>query len=192
MENRVPKCGTNDFLLCVSHYLDPYSHGILLKQFGVFVKTKDKMKNVWSDLIPEQNNNRGNVQNNDADDGDVDPVEKLLRLDDQQNPRQPLNDVLSPLELEMRIYENKPRIEKHGDRLSWWKEEKELKLLKIIAQEVLSVPISSAQSERVFSTSGRVSYLQLKIIKCICTILDYDGQKNEPDTQTRGRVDHSQ
>ena len=118
------------------------------------------MKEVWN-IIPEQNNNRNDVQIIDAedDDTDIDPVEKLLKLDDQQqNPRQPVNDVLSPLELEMRIYENKPRIEKNGDRLSWWKQQEDLKLLKVIAQEVLSIPISSAKSERVFSTSGRVSF----------------------------------
>ena len=160
MEDRVKRCGTNNFLLCVSHYLDPYSHGILLKQFGVFDQTKEQMKEVWN-IIPEQNNNRNDVQIIDAedDDTDIDPVEKLLKLDDQQqNPRQPVNDVLSPLELEMRIYENKPRIEKNGDRLSWWKQQEDLKLLKVIAQEVLSIPISSAKSERVFSTSGRVSF----------------------------------
>ena len=168
LENRVGKCGTGNLLLCVSHYLDPYSHGVILKKFGVFEQTKEEMKDLWNDVIPERNNNNASatVQNTD-DDNDLDPIEKLLKLDDVQNARAPVADVVSPLDLEMRLYESKPRIEKTGDRLAWWRQQKELKLLRVIAQEVLSVPISSAKSERVFSTSGRVSYLiitqQLKL-----------------------------
>ena len=65
----------------------------------------------------------------------------------------------SPLEVEFQIFENKPKVMKDVDRLKWWGNDaqNDLPKLRRIAQEVLSVPVSSAKSERTFSKSGKVS-----------------------------------
>ena len=69
--------------------------------------------------------------------------------------------VASPLEVEFQIFENKPKVTKDVDRLKWWANEaqNDLPKLRRIAQEVLSVPVSSAKSERTFSKSGKVTLL---------------------------------
>jgi len=43
-----------------------------------------------------------------------------------------------------------------NDILSYWRNANPLKLLEKIASNILSIPVSSATSERVFSTSGNI------------------------------------
>ena len=40
--------------------------------------------------------------------------------------------------------------------LEFWKNAKDLKLMQVVAKHVLSVPVSSVTSERVFSSSGQI------------------------------------
>ena len=62
----------------------------------------------------------------------------------------------SKLRKEFFTYENMPSFSGY-DVLNWWKSHKEmLPILSKLAQLYLSIPATSAQSERVFSAYGRV------------------------------------
>ena len=63
-----------------------------------------------------------------------------------------------PLKTEIRMYQNMDRIKKTysgDDVLVWWKaNEEKLPLLAGLARSILGVPVTSAPSERLFSTAG--------------------------------------
>lgn len=58
------------------------------------------------------------------------------------------------IDFEIQKYINKKVDE--CDVLSFWKDANDLPLLRILSRQVLNIPASSAASERVFSTSGRI------------------------------------
>ena len=63
----------------------------------------------------------------------------------------------SKLKIEMEKYELFSLQSKDCDILLWWKQhDNVLPLLSKIAKRVLTIPASSAKSERVFSTGGNV------------------------------------
>ena len=63
-----------------------------------------------------------------------------------------------PLKTEIRMYQNMDHIKKTysgDDVLNWWKaNEEKLPLLAGLARSILGVPVTSAPSERLFSTAG--------------------------------------
>ena len=63
-----------------------------------------------------------------------------------------------PLKTEIRMYQNMDHIKKRysgDDVLVWWKaNEEKLPLLAGLARSILGVPVTSAPSERLFSTAG--------------------------------------
>ena len=89
------------------------------------------------------------------DEIEFDPVEQLIAARDRRTvgigPHQ-------GVDAEFRSFENMPRIKKDDDRQKWWTQHKtQLPILFGIAQEIFSVPSSSAKSERVFSSAGQVN-----------------------------------
>ena len=57
----------------------------------------------------------------------------------------------------MNRYEKKEPLPIESCPLAWWKKnEIEFPLLSVVAKEILSIPASSAPSERVFSKLGRL------------------------------------
>ena len=68
------------------------------------------------------------------------------------------HDLAEPaLKTEVRIYQKMPKIKKHlspEEVLNWWKVNQErLPLLAALARAHIAVPVSSAPSERLFSTA---------------------------------------
>lgn len=49
-----------------------------------------------------------------------------------------------------------PRGNQDFDVLAWWKNDMKFPTLRVIARDVLSIPVSTVASESAFSTSGRV------------------------------------
>ena len=70
---------------------------------------------------------------------------------------------------EMNRYEKKEPLPIESCPLAWWKKnEIEFPLLSVVAKEILSIPASSAPSERVFSKLGRL-YTQRRDFLCLGT-----------------------
>lgn len=61
----------------------------------------------------------------------------------------------SDVEIEIENYYNSSN-ENENDVLKFWKCANNLKILQKLAKQVLNIPVSSATSERVFSTSGLI------------------------------------
>ncbi len=60
------------------------------------------------------------------------------------------------IELEIQVYRDTESIDFKENPLEWWKiHEKNFPHVSNIARQVLSIPATSAASERVFSTGGR-------------------------------------
>ena len=180
INNRIPDCGTKNNLYSVGHYLDPYYRGIILKTYNKLTSVKKNIVDTWECVATESNNNSEvNEESPESNIDEEDPIEKLLRADTSRTGREGMSHVASssrgsrsrssmsmlhvasPLEVEFQIFENKPKVTKDVDRLKWWGNEaqNDLPKLRRIAQEVLSVPVSSAKSERTFSKSGKVTLL---------------------------------
>lgn len=88
------------------------------------------------------------------DEIEFDPVEQLIAARDRRTGGA---GPLAGVDAEFRCFESMPRIKREEDRLNWWMQHKtQLPILFGVAQEVLSVPSSSAKSERVFSSAGQV------------------------------------
>ena len=61
---------------------------------------------------------------------------------------------VSPIEKEVKKFESLPEASKDDDILKWWKFYSEgLPILSSVARAILAIPASSANSERMFSTS---------------------------------------
>lgn len=180
MNDRIPDCGTRNSLYSVGHYLDPYYRGIILKTYNKLTRVKKNIVDTWECATTESNNNsevNDNEENPDSNIDEDDPIEKLLRAENSRTGGEGMSHVArrsrssrsvlhvaSPLEVEFQIFENKPKVSKEVDRLHWWGHDaqNDLPKLRRIAQEVLSVPVSSAKSERTFSKSGKVTVLNYK------------------------------
>ena len=92
---------------------------------------------------------------NDIDsDIQLSPTSKLLKQSRAKFPQQ-LTKNRSKVRLEMDRYESFSLVSKHVNVLDWWKKhEAVLPLLSKQAKKVLTIPASSAKSEREYSTGG--------------------------------------
>ena len=91
------------------------------------------------------------------DDNNLSAVERLKkrRRISGDNPASPT--AVSRIDMEIERYLNMPD-ERCDDPLKWWKENKgSFVILRKLAGEILSIPASSATSERAFSVGTRVS-----------------------------------
>ena len=127
-------------------------------KFKILENVKAKMKSKWENLEASGNFTTADTDEFTVDDPDeLDPLEAMLNLREAQR-NNAVESSTSPLELEFKKYESMPKTMKDVNPLTWWHSQKnELPLLFRIAQEVLSIPISSSKSERIFSTAGRVN-----------------------------------
>ena len=119
---------------------------------------KAKKKSRWENLEAFSNSTPADTDEFRVDDpAELDPLEAMLNLREAQK-NNAVESSSSPLELEFKKYESMPKTRKDVNPLTWWHRKKdELPLLYKVAQEVLSIPISSSKSERIFSTAGRVN-----------------------------------
>ena len=148
LEMRFPDRGMDRLERCVGNYLDPRFKGIHLSLVAKLGPTKQRMEERWGvQDVPVLEG----VQV--AADLSLSPTSKLL-----MGRRETLQQEGSALEREMVNYEKRfGNPGRNADILTWWKlNQEELPLLSKIARTVLSIPASSAKSERVFSTGGNV------------------------------------
>ena len=166
MEQRFPKCGSDNLMYAVAHLLDPWSRGVLLEmKFGNMEAVKTKLVENWTNLV---NNNIAPDQENFHDTvpvaavETVDPMEEFLNLR-QQRETAGNHDAGNPegeaMIDELSRFLSKPKITSDTDKLEWWRKQSDLPTLKKIAQELFAAPPSSSTSERVFSKAGQVSFI---------------------------------
>ena len=128
-------------------------------KFKILENVKAKIRSRWENLEASSNSTPADTDDEFSvdDPSELDPLEAMLNLREAQR-NNAVESSSSPLELEFKKYESMPKTKKDVNPLTWWHSKKdELPLLFKIAQEVLSIPISSSKSERIFSTAGRVN-----------------------------------
>ena len=166
IEKRFPRQGTEKKLPCMANYLAPQFKGDHLLEENKLEVTKRHIE----EEVNKINNEEAQIEIEPDNFADNPPLEesvelspnsklkrKLMRLrTNQQRPNTVFrNDEFSAARKEMKRYETFSYAHKGVDILEWWKShEKVLPNLSKVAKKVLTVPASSAKSEKVFSTGG--------------------------------------
>ena len=163
IEVRFPDTGSQNKLRCFANFLAPQYKGIHLEAIGKLDTTKDNIKREVNrfniDMEEESELNEGFIED-DAE--DIPPLSPTSMLRKQMKARHQrtttdnyLDNTLSPIDKEIKRFETFSIATKDVDILMWWKNhEHVLPLLSKLAKKVLTIPASSAKSERVFSCGG--------------------------------------
>ena len=160
IEERFPQKGTENKWRRMGNYFAPQFKGIHLEEEDKFSSTKDEIElevAKASNLEPVLSEEP--VENLESEESvPLSPTSKLrhkIQARQQRMRTQLHQDQLSAAKREMLRYESFSLPSKDVDVLAWWKgHEKVLPLLAKVAKKVLTIPCSSAKSERVFSTGG--------------------------------------
>lgn len=169
-EKRFVKCGSTNKWYAMAHLLDPELKGIILKEYGVFEKTVQDVKEMCRDLEPTPEGAQSQTEEPTADptvetgeSQNLSGVERLKRrrIVSGDIPNPPT--AASRIDIEMDRYLNM-KDEKCDDPLDWWRENKgSFQVLRKVAARIHSIPASSASSERVFSVGTRVRLKSLSM-----------------------------
>ena len=164
IEARFPETGTKNKLRCFANFLAPQYKGMHLESIGKLDMTKDDIRREVSrfDTDMDEDNtqlNEGFIEDDDEDNPPLSPTSQLRKQMKASHQRSYTDDqidnILSPIDKEIRRYESFSIASKDVDILLWWKNhENVLPLLSKLAKKVLTIPASSAKSERVFSCGG--------------------------------------
>lgn len=156
LNERFPAKGSNSSLYRYGNLLDPRTKGIHLAGEGKLKATRDELEVLWDHLNKEANDSEtkeATIQSEDAA-VNLSPTSELRR-------RLAINRVEesymepSKIRKELILYEKFSTPPKSFDVLTWWRNHKDvLPILSRLARLFLSVPASSAQSERTFSFGG--------------------------------------
>ena len=154
IEHRFPNKGLEVEERRFANYLAPQFKGIHLLSSNRLENTKDELE-ATSDRL-ESVEEVESEEDDELQDVELSPTSKLMRqCKDRFDVANRRNK--SKLRIEMEKYELFSLQSKDCDILLWWKQhDNVLPLLSKIAKRVLTIPASSAKSERVFSTGGNV------------------------------------
>ena len=161
VERRFKNCGTTNKYYRVAHWLDPDTRGVILKEFGVFQKTVRDIKEMSKkfDTSPDQEQGATEavperIEDESQNLSGVERLKKRRRIVADTSEPPPVS---SRTDIEIDRYLNMPEAD-CDDPLKWWEENKgSFVILRKLAAEILSIPASSASSERAFSAGTRVS-----------------------------------
>ena len=161
IQKRFKNCGTTSSLLNIAHFLDPSEKGCVLKVFGVYDQTIEAIKEMAKKYDPPPIRDQELDQTASAGAEEISrPLTGTERLRMTQRASRDTSDPLSVtprVDIEIERYESLP-LEECGDPLvSWRVNKRSFDILRHIAADVLSIPASSASSERAFSAATRVS-----------------------------------
>ena len=172
IEKRFKDCGTTNEVFCMGNFFDPDMRGLILKEFpGVYERTINQVKALCLKYYNEQQQVPVPQEEQATNDGDqVEPVrsltgaEKLKRRRRQSGNRDRenlLNPVPAASKIDLEIANYVSNIDEEGDFSKpeewWYKNRETYPILYQAAGEILSIPASSASSERAFSVATRVS-----------------------------------
>ena len=159
IEVRFPETGTKNKLRWFVNFLAPQYKRIHLEAIGKLYMTKEDIKRevnrLYDNVNDELDLNEGFIEDYTEDNPPLSPTSQLRKqmarnrktfTEDQIDHR------LSPIDKWIRRYESFSIAPKDVDILMWWKNhENVLPLLSQIARKILTLPASSAKSERVLS-----------------------------------------
>ena len=166
VEKRFKDSGTRNKLLSVAHYLDPDTRGLVLKQYpGAFERTMEDIRIMClkydTDPAPVQVREELGDRDAEVEERNLSGIERLKRRSNSGDGDRsaPAPVPLRGFEYERQIYERKVDVDKnYSNPIKWFIRNKETyPILSKLALEVLSIPASSASSERAFSVATRVS-----------------------------------
>jgi len=173
LEKRIPRQGRDpeNLLPCVAHFLDPYFKGNCLhltfddEQLQLVAKTVDWIKKNYPEESAEELSQAtsSSVDLNQAmAEDEWDTLGSVLQPMTASIARtasipKPNEDTAIEKELSFYINVASKMTDEKGDILAYWKDNKDkLPLLSGLARSVLCIPATSASSERLFSTAGRI------------------------------------
>ena len=158
LDNRYPKLACDNTICAIAHFLDPYYRGEILRQFGgMYAKTKALI--VERASISSQDDVLGDHavledynHNENAGDGSMSAAERLVKRRRMISDHPSLSTNLSPVQLELQMFEQCQVDDRSKDTLKWWAtNEDRFELLSALARGIFAVQASSSSSERVFS-----------------------------------------
>ena len=159
LKKRFPNNGTDDKLRCMANYLAPQFKGIHLQ--GKINEAKSNIKEL-ANVTPATDDNSQPLEV-EEDNITLSPTSKLKLKYKQDKIRRNVSDDEDgdnndALTKEFNKYEMFSLAPGSVNILEWWKtHEKILPILSKIAKTILTIPCSSAKSERVFSCAGNFS-----------------------------------
>ena len=157
LEKRFPEKGTTDPLACMGNYFAPDLKGIHLEECNKLEETKDLIEQEW-DKIKDCNSDSVHsvVEAIEEEEVELSPTSKLRRkMEARVHKPMTRKRQLRQIRREMIQYEGFSLAQKGVNVLEWFKSHEHiLPNLSKVAKKVLTVPASSAKSERVFSQSG--------------------------------------
>ena len=165
LETRFPNNGTDSKYPAIANYLCPMYKGMHLEETKCLDTVKIKIKVMGRMAMhascTTSSCSPAHSSSLEEPNGDMSPTSKLrLKMQAKKSSTSSANGDSSecPIEKEMNRYELFSVPSYPTNILNWWKEhEKVLPELAKIARSILSIPCSSAKSERVFSTAGNFS-----------------------------------
>ena len=168
VEDRFPKCGSENLFNSMAHLLDPTYKGIILKEFSdCYSKARREIKkraaeyDTGEDAGPPLPTNVVDVNENMAI--HLTASQRLKRKAVGDNVTRAVRAV-SKIEVELLKYEQEETAEDGCDVLIWWASKGDtFPILKEIVRQIYAIPASSATSERAFSIGTNVSYFFIRI-----------------------------
>lgn len=162
VNKRFKNCGSENLLFLCAHFLDPDLRGIILKEFPrAYERTVAEIRRrcLEYDSEPAPRPQAEALVDGNEDVAALTPAQQLKRRRISGNRAAP-PPTLSRIDLELTNYES--FTDDSGADPSriceWWRNNRgRFPLLERLAREILSIPASSASSERVFSAGTRVS-----------------------------------
>ena len=159
IEKRFPHIGAENKMRRFANYLAPAYKGIHLEAENRLDETKAEIS---AEVFNPNDAIAATETESDQVDLNLSPTSQLRKkilARSQRTITESVNDSrLPPIEKEFRKYGGFSLPPKEMNILHWWKCHKNvLPLLAKLAKRVLTVPASSAKSERAFSTGGNLS-----------------------------------
>ena len=201
---RFPNYGLDQSVVAYANFLDPHLKGIHVKQMKLMDVIKKKVNDsiagfsVEAEAMVVDNNNEEAERNVEVE--NLTGTEKLL-----QKQRNPLSNVFDEggsgekeADREIDLYLSLPPCSREANVLRWWQEhENILPRLSIFARQMLSIPASTAASERLFSVGGLFDSLKrsrldpetlelLTLLKTNSKVLGETAFNDESDYEEEG------
>ena len=175
IERRFPEKGTTKPLACMANFLSPKLKGIHLEESDKMEATKDLVQEEWEKMKAADDSVLsavGEQPGEPEEDVQLSPTSKLRKKVQARTQstgvQQRRRNRIPPIRREMIQYDTFTLAKKDTSVLDWWRDhELILPILSKVAKKVLTVPASSAKSERVFSRGQTLSsYLLLSSLSC--------------------------
>ena len=165
LEKRIPKCGTQNKLYRVAHLIDPQSRGVILQlpEFSCYDSAKEELISLCRKYEPELSSVATDIhpdlENIDDDDTSLTAVQKLIKRRRMSGNSVQATSPMSKAEIEFSNFENMEITEEESKNgLQFFADRRErFPILSRVYRDIMSIPVSSASSERAFSIGKKTA-----------------------------------